>query len=55
MQQPGSVSAPPEWVVCPACHGPLTAAGADVRCVGCGRIYPVVDGLPVLLESRSAS
>jgi SAM-dependent methyltransferase len=33
--------------VCPACHGPLSAA-AD-RCDGCGERYGSLDGVPVLM------
>jgi len=42
-----------QWVVCPACHATLQLAEASVVCVGCGRRYPVMDGLPVLLISRA--
>jgi len=45
-----------QWVndlVCPACHGALRFDEADVTCTACGRIYPVVDGLPVLISERA--
>jgi uncharacterized protein YbaR (Trm112 family) len=44
-----------DLLVCPVCHGALTltdSAGA-VGCLGCRREFPIVDGLPVLLASRS--
>ncbi|HEX4652455.1 MAG TPA: Trm112 family protein [Granulicella sp.] len=47
------------WVVCPVCLGSLHLAGEGqlageaIRCVGCQRRYPVVDGLPVLLANRA--
>lgn len=47
------------WVVCPVCRSALEVAGADglrsegVRCTGCQRVFPVVDGIPVLLEARA--
>ena len=46
-----------DWLVCPACHGPLqlaapTAAPA-VLCPTCHLQYPILDGLPVLLTSRA--
>jgi hypothetical protein len=41
------------WVVCPACHQGLAGEAGGIRCVGCGRLYPVVDGIPVLLRDRA--
>jgi uncharacterized protein YbaR (Trm112 family) len=40
------------WIVCPACHQSLQLEAAAVRCRGCGRVYPIVDGIPVLLADR---
>ncbi len=45
-------------VVCPVCHHSLTAgpdrdAHAWLLCQGCGRYYPVEDGIPVMLEERA--
>jgi len=42
---------------CPACGGPLSEAGRgllrrrapQIDCAGCGRKYPIVDGLPLLM------
>ena len=46
-----------EMVVCPACHGRLSfnSAAGEVRCGECGKSYPIVDGIPVLLVSRAHS
>ena len=41
------------WVVCPMCHGALVLEGEGIRCAECGRQYPVVDGIPVLLSERA--
>jgi uncharacterized protein len=41
------------WAVCPVCHQPLQLEAAAVRCQGCGRGYPIVDGIPVLLVDRA--
>jgi uncharacterized protein YbaR (Trm112 family) len=60
------MSLPPfllEILVCPQCHSPLTESGQEdqreLRCTGegCGLIYPVRDGIPVLLidEARRPS
>jgi hypothetical protein len=42
-------------LVCPVCHEKLeTAAEGTLRCRGCGRRYPVEDGIPVMLEERAS-
>jgi uncharacterized protein YbaR (Trm112 family) len=42
------------WIVCPICHQSLQLeAVAAIRCQGCGRRYPIVDGIPVLLADRA--
>jgi uncharacterized protein YbaR (Trm112 family) len=40
-------------IVCPVCHQSLQLETAAIRCQGCGRRYPVVDGIPVLLADRA--
>jgi uncharacterized protein YbaR (Trm112 family) len=45
-------------LVCPVCHravaaGPDNASHAWLHCIGCGRYYPVEDGIPVMLEQRA--
>jgi uncharacterized protein YbaR (Trm112 family) len=46
------------YLVCPVCHAALRlevqrAEASTILCVGCGRRYPIVDGLPVLLAERA--
>lgn len=41
-------------LVCPVCYGQLRFDNASVVCVGCGRTYPVVDDIPVLIPQRAA-
>jgi len=41
------------WVVCPVCHKGLQLADDAILCQGCGRRYPIVDGIPVLLVDRA--
>ena len=50
-----SLSSHIDLLVCPACHGALTVAGEEVSCEQCLRRYPIVDELPVLIESRVLS
>lgn len=40
-------------LVCPVCHARLAQEQTRVRCAGCGRSYPIEDGIPVLLELRA--
>jgi uncharacterized protein YbaR (Trm112 family) len=40
------------WIVCPVCHQSLEFEAAVIRCQGCGRRYPIVDGIPVLMADR---
>ncbi len=42
-------------LVCPACHGdlrPETERGLE--CSQCGRIYPIRDGIPVMLIEEAS-
>lgn len=36
-------------IVCPDCHAALRELDAEIECTGCGLIYPIRDGIPVLL------
>lgn len=40
-------------VVCPVCFGDLRMEPATATCAGCGRAYPVADGIPVLIAERA--
>jgi uncharacterized protein YbaR (Trm112 family) len=46
-----------EILVCPVpdCRKPLTLADDEtsLQCTGCRRIYPVKDGIPILLEDEA--
>jgi hypothetical protein len=43
----------PVGVVCPACLGELSAGAEMLVCAVCGRRYPAVDGIPVLIVERA--
>ncbi len=40
-------------LACPVCMGALRLDGSRLTCLGCGRVYPVVDGIPVLIADRA--
>jgi uncharacterized protein YbaR (Trm112 family) len=39
---------------CPACSGRLTFRSEAAICAGCARVYPIVGGVPVLLEEAAS-
>jgi len=41
------------WLVCPACRQSLVLDADLVRCNGCRRGFPIIDGIPVLLADRA--
>jgi uncharacterized protein YbaR (Trm112 family) len=42
-----------DTLACPVCLGGLRMDGARLVCGGCGRAYPIVDGIPVLIPERA--
>jgi len=40
---------------CPACQGDVKLQDNKIVCVKCQRIYPIVDGVPVLLVDPTQS
>jgi uncharacterized protein YbaR (Trm112 family) len=45
-----------EQFACPVCFGALRLedCGERIRCVVCRRLYPLMDGIPVLIAERAA-
>ena len=42
-----------DQLACPACLGGLVLEEERLVCAGCGRGYPIVDGIPVLIAERA--
>lgn len=43
-----------EILCCPACHGELAERGEEgLLCIQCGLLYPVEDGIPVMLLDQA--
>lgn len=40
-------------LVCPVCKNPVEQWREWIACPGCKRLYPVRDGVPVMLEGES--
>ena len=38
---------------CPACHGDLVEKAEGLHCQGCGLLYPIEDGIPVMLVDQA--
>lgn len=41
-----------ELLACPACESELRLDEGRLVCARCGRTYPIVDGIPVLIADR---
>jgi ubiquinone/menaquinone biosynthesis C-methylase UbiE/uncharacterized protein YbaR (Trm112 family) len=48
------VIAPLDVMRCPLCRGRLESAAGGLRCLGCGTVFPVEDGIPRMLDDRLA-
>ncbi len=38
-----------DQLACPACLAALRLHGTQLLCIACGRVYPVIDGIPALI------
>ena len=45
-----------EILICPDCQEPVRELDQEqgLECTGCGRIYPVRDGIPVMLVEEAS-
>jgi uncharacterized protein YbaR (Trm112 family) len=45
-----------EILRCPACHGEIEPLEDDkgLECKACGRVYPIRDGIPVMLVEEAS-
>jgi uncharacterized protein YbaR (Trm112 family) len=46
-----------EILICPACRGEIEPVGNEsgLECLGCGRVYPVRNGIPVMLVDEASA
>ena len=42
-----------EILVCPACHAKVELNEDRLLCQGCGRKYPIEDGIPIMLIDQA--
>jgi uncharacterized protein YbaR (Trm112 family) len=45
-------------LACPVCHGELVQTedateASGIRCSACSRVYPIQDGIPILIGDRA--
>jgi len=40
-------------MACPVCHGALEEREDGLACTACGLIYPVRDGIPIMLPEEA--
>jgi len=40
-------------LACPACHAGLRLETAHLVCSACAHLYPIVDGIPILIDERA--
>ncbi len=45
-----------EILICPDCHGPVRPTDGEqgIECLQCGLLYPVRDGIPVMLVEEAS-
>ena len=41
-------------LACPACRQPIRLENEEIVCTGCGRRYPIREGIPIMLIEESS-
>ena len=41
-----------DQLACPACHAALRLDATALECTACARIYPIIEGIPVLIAEQ---
>ena len=41
-----------DQLACPACHSTLRMDATALECTACGRVYPIIDDIPVLIAEE---
>ncbi len=49
----GGLASMLEQLACPVCFAAMSLQQNGLLCAGCGRVYPVEDGIPVLIADRA--
>lgn len=44
-----------DLLACPVCHVAVAETDGGLRCGGCGRVYPIRDGIPVMLVEEASA
>lgn len=44
-----------ERLICPHCRSRLQSRGQTFSCQGCGKLYPVIAGIPILIDESSSA
>ncbi|HEY1987198.1 MAG TPA: Trm112 family protein [Terracidiphilus sp.] len=52
-QSPTLLQSVLDQLACPACHGTLRAEENKLTCNNCAHMYPILDGIPVLIAERT--
>lgn len=42
-----------DLIACPACNSSVQVRSDRIVCCACGRAYPIIDGIPVLIVERA--
>lgn len=44
-----------EMMICPACQSKMRLGedGGAIKCLGCGRVYPIEDDIPMMLPDKA--